>query len=141
MNSYLGQIPPPLSLLDISANLEMTGPSASNRGPSSSNADTLTEPSRYTYAEHIASQNTPNYYIPQQQYVPHPTYQSHGAPCNRRPSVVLDRPWQEGRHSNVRPNEPYLRRTGGLPLGAMEKIQEEMAELLRERLGVSVAIS
>jgi hypothetical protein len=46
---------------------------------------------------------------------------------------------QEGWHKNARPNEP-LQRTGGLPLGAMEKIWEEIAELLRERLNVSVSI-
>jgi hypothetical protein len=42
MNSHLGQIPPPSSLLDRSVNLDMTGPSASNRGSSGSNADNLT---------------------------------------------------------------------------------------------------
>jgi hypothetical protein len=46
---------------------------------------------------------------------------------------------QEGWHRNVQPNEP-LQRTGGLPLGSMEKIWEEIAELLRERLNVSVSI-
>jgi hypothetical protein len=101
---------------------------------------TLTSPFGYVYAEPSTVQNTPNYYIPHQQYVPPYTYQSHGAPCNHTPSVVPNQPWQESRHSNARPNEP-LQRIGGLPPGATEKIREEMVEVLRERLGLSVAIS
>jgi hypothetical protein len=89
----------------------------------------------------LRHKNTPNYYIPQQQYVPHPTYQSHGATCDHRSSVILDWSWQEGWHSNARPNEPYLPRIGGLPPDAMEKIRKAMVELLQERLSLSVAIS
>jgi hypothetical protein len=102
---------------------------------------TLTGPSKYAYAKSVTTQDTPKYYTPQQQYVPHPTDQSHGAPYDHRLSVVLDRLWQEGRHSNARPNEPYIPRTGDLPPDTMEKIRGEMVELLWERLDVSVAIS
>jgi hypothetical protein len=94
----------------------------------------------YAYAELVAAQNTSYYYTPQQQYVP-PIYQSRGAPCDHRSSIIFYQPMQEGRHSNAQPNEPHLPRTGRLSPGAMEKIKEEMAELLRERLDVSVARS
>jgi hypothetical protein len=102
----------------------MTGQSRYIHGPSINASDcpvTLTGPSGYTYTEPVVAQNTQNHYIPQQQYVPHPTYQSHGAPCDHRSSVVLDRPWQDSRHSNAQPNEAHLPRTGGLPPDSMEK--------------------
>jgi hypothetical protein len=52
---------------------------------------------------------------------------------------IIDRSRQEGRHSNARPNEPHIPGSGGPPPGAIEKISEEMAELFRDRIGVSVA--
>jgi hypothetical protein len=95
--------------------------------------------SGYAYAEPTVAHYAPIYYTPQQQYVPPPTYLNHSAPYDHRPINVLDRPWQEGRHNSARPNEPYSPGSGGLPPGAIEKIREEMAELFRDRLGVSVA--
>jgi hypothetical protein len=38
--------------------------------------------------------------------------------------------WAEGRHNIARPTEPYIPRAGGFPLGTIEKIREEMTELL-----------
>jgi hypothetical protein len=55
------------------------------------------------------------------------------------PINIFDRSRQEGRHSNARSNEPHSLGFGGLPPDAMEKIREEMAELFRDRLEVSVA--
>jgi hypothetical protein len=79
------------------------------------------------------------YWTPQQQqYVPPPTYLNHNSPYNHSPINVLDRPWQ-GRHNNTCLNEPHSPGSGGLPPGAMEKIREEMVELFRDRIGVSVA--
>jgi hypothetical protein len=52
---------------------------------------------------------------------------------------IIDQSRQEGRHSNVRPNEPHSPRSGGLPPGAMEKTRKEMAELFCDRLEVSLA--
>jgi hypothetical protein len=43
----------------------------------------------------------------------------------------------QGRKAGITMPDP---RTGGLPPDAMEKIREEMTELLRERLDISVAI-
>jgi hypothetical protein len=58
-----------------------------------------------------------------------PTYLNHNTPYDHRPINIIDRSWQEGRHSNARPNEPHKTRSGDLPLDAMEKIGKEMAEL------------
>jgi hypothetical protein len=68
-----------------------------------------------------------------------PAYLNHIAPYDHRSININDRSWQEGRHSNARPNEPHGPRSGGLPLDTMEKIREEMVELFRDRLRVSVA--
>jgi hypothetical protein len=54
------------------------------------------------------------------------------------PINIIDRSQQEGRHSNTRPNEPHSLGSIGLPLGAMERIREEIAKLFRGRLEVSV---
>jgi hypothetical protein len=50
-------------------------------------------------------------------------------PYDHRPINSIDRSRQEGRHNNVRPNEPHNLGSAGLPPGAMEKIMEEMDEL------------
>jgi hypothetical protein len=81
----------------------------------------------YAYIETIVAHYALNYYIPQQQYVLPPIYLNHSAPYDHRPINIIDRSRQEGRHSNVRPNEPHSPRSGGLPPDTMEKIKEEMA--------------
>ena len=84
----------------------------------------------YAYAEPTVAHFAPNYYTPQQQYVPSPTYLNHSTPYDHKPINIINmRVSQEGRHSNARPNELYSPGFGGLPPGAMEKIREEMAEL------------
>jgi hypothetical protein len=92
----------------------------------------------YTYVEPTVAHFAPNYYTPQQQYVPSPTYLNHNTPYDHKPINIIDWSCQEGRHSNARPNEPYSPGSGGLPPGAMEKIREDMAELFRD-IRVSVA--
>jgi hypothetical protein len=169
INSYLGQIPPPSSLLDRSAPLDTVGPSELLPGPSDPYADRpafpagqcgaapgpprgdpiaanttgqfrfTTRQTRYTYVEPTVPHFTPNYYTPQQQYVPPPTYLNYSAPYDHRPINIIDRSRLEGRHSNARPNVPHSPRSSGLPLDVMEKIREEMTELFRDRLRVSVA--
>jgi hypothetical protein len=71
--------------------------------------------------------------------MPPSTYLNHSTPYDHRPINIIDRSWKEGRHNNARPNEPHNLGSGGLPPGVMEKIREEMAELFRDWLGVSVA--
>jgi hypothetical protein len=83
----------------------------------------------YAYIEPTVAHYAPNYYTPQQQYVPPPTYLKHSTPHDHRPINIIDRSRQEGWHNNARPNEPHSLGSGGLPPGAMEKIREEMAEL------------
>jgi hypothetical protein len=68
-----------------------------------------------------------------------PTYLNHNAPYNHRSINTIDRSRQEGRYTNARLNEPHSPGSGSLPPGAMEKIREEMAELFRDKFGVSVA--
>jgi hypothetical protein len=100
MSSYPGQIPPPLSLLGRSAPLDTVGPSELLPGQSGLYADhsaflagqsgttpglprgtpiianttnqlgCTTEHTRYAYAEPTVTHYAPNYYTPQQQYVP-----------------------------------------------------------------------
>jgi hypothetical protein len=73
------------------------------------------------------------------EYVSPSTYLNHNTPYNHRPINTIDRSRQEGRYTNARPNEPHSLGSGGLPLGAMEKIREEMTELFQDKFGVSVA--
>jgi hypothetical protein len=156
MNSYPEQIPPPPSLLGRSAPLDMvklsglllgqsrTAPGLPRGAPIIANTTCqfgcTTVQTGYTYAEPTVAHYAPNYYTPQQQYVPPPTYLNHSTPYDHRPINIIDRSRQDGRHNNARPNEPHSLGSGGLPPGAMEKIREEMVELFRDRLGVSVAI-
>jgi hypothetical protein len=164
MNSYLGKIPPPSSLLGRSAPQDTIGPSELLPGQSGPYADHLAFPAgqsgatpgppcgtpiianttgqfrfttgqtRYAYKESTVAHYAPSYYTPQQQYVLSLTYLNHSAPYDHRPINIIDRSQQEGRHSNARPNDPYSLGFGGLPPGTMEKIREEMAELFRDRL-------
>jgi hypothetical protein len=159
MNSYPGQIPPSPSLLGRSAPLDMVGPSELLPGQSGTYADRSAFPAGqsgtapglqrgapiienttgqfgcttvqtgYAYAEPTVAHYTPNYYTPQQQYVPPPTYLNHNTPYDHRPINIIDRSLQDGRHNNARPNEPHSLGSGGLPPCAMKKIREEMAEL------------
>jgi hypothetical protein len=92
--------------------------------------------SGYAYAEPAIAHYAPIYYTPLQQYILPPTYLNHSAPYDHRLINIIDRSRQEGWHSNARPNEPHSLGSGGLPLGVMEKIREEMAELFRDRLRV-----
>jgi hypothetical protein len=169
MNSYPGQVPPPPSLLARLAPLDTVGPPELLPGQSGPYADHPAFPVRqsgtvpglprgapiianttgqfgcttvqtgYAYAEPTVAHYAPNYYAPQQQYIPPPTYLKHNTPYDHRPINIIDRSRQEGRHNNARPNEPHSLGPGGLPPGAMEKIRKEMTELFRDRLGVSVA--
>jgi hypothetical protein len=93
----------------------------------------------YAYAEPTIAHYAPNDYTPQQQYVLPPTYLNHSTPYDHRLIDIIDRSRQDGQHNNAPPNEPHDLGSGGLPPGAMEKIWEEMAELFRDRLGISVA--
>jgi hypothetical protein len=159
INSYLGQIPPLSSLLGRSAPLDTVGPSELLPGQSGPYADRPAFPAGqfgtapglprgapiianttsqficttgqtgYAYAEPIVAHYAPNYYTPQQQYVPPPTYLNHSMPYDHRPINIIDRSRQEVRHNNARPNEPHSLGSSGLPPGAMKKIREEMAEL------------
>jgi hypothetical protein len=131
MNSYPGQIPPPPSLLVRSAPLGTVGPSKLLPGPSGPYADRpafpvglsraapgpprgtqiaantigqfgfTTKQIRYAYVEPTVAHFAPNYYTPQQQYFPPPTYLNHSAPNDHRPINIIDRSRQEGRHSNA----------------------------------------
>jgi hypothetical protein len=168
MNSYPGQIPPPLSPLGRSSPLDTVGPSEllpvqsipyvdrlafpteqSGTAPglprgapiianTTSQFECTTGQTEYAYAEPTVAHYAPNYYTPQQQYFPPPTYLNHNTPYDHRPINIIDRSRQEGRHSNARPNEPHSLGSGGLPPGAMEKIREAMDEIFQDRLGVSV---
>jgi hypothetical protein len=159
MNSYPGQIPPPSSLLGRSVPLDTVGPSEllpRQFGPYTERLafrvrQSGTEPglprgsliianttgqfgcttgqTGYAYAEPTVAHYAPNYYTPQQQYVPPPTYLNHITPYDHRPINIIDRSWQEGQHNNARPNQPHILGSAGLPPGAMEKIREEMDEL------------
>jgi hypothetical protein len=152
MNSYLGQVPPPSSLLGRSATLDTVGPSELLPGPSGPYADRPAFPAGqsgpapglprgvpivanatgqfgfttgqtgYAYAEPVVAHNAPNYYTPQQQYVSPSTYLNHNAPYNHRPINTIDRSRQEGQYTNARPNEPHSPGSDGLPSGAMEKL-------------------
>jgi hypothetical protein len=153
MNSYLGQIPPPPSLLGRSAPLDTVGPSELFPGPSSPYADHLAFPARqseaapgpprgapiiasttgqfgfttgqtrYAYKEPTVAHYAPNYCTPQQQYITPPTYLKHSAPYDHILINIIDRSQQEGQHSNARPNGPHCPGSSGLPPGAMEKIR------------------
>jgi hypothetical protein len=146
MNSYPGQIPPPPSLLGRSMPLDTVGSSKLLPGQSGPYADRPTFPAgqsgtapglprgtpiianttdqfgcttghtRYPYAEPTVAHYAPNYYTPQQQYVP-PTYLNHNTPYDHRPINIIDRSRQEGQHNNARPNEPHNQGSGGLPSG------------------------
>jgi hypothetical protein len=169
MNSYPGQISPLSSLLDRSTSLDMvvpfelllelSGPYAN--GPAFRTGHSGTAPgqlrgtpiivnttrqfrfttgqTRYAYTEPTIAHYAPNYYIPQQQYVPSPTYLNHIVPYDHRSINIIARPRQEGRVSNAQLNEPHSLGSSGLSPDSMEKIKKEMAELFRDRLRVSVA--
>jgi hypothetical protein len=169
MNSYPGQVPPPPSLLGRLATLNAVGPSEHLPGPfepytnrpafyagqsgavlglprgapimanTTGQFGCTTVQTGYTYAELAVAHHAPNYYTPQQQYVSPSTYLNCNAPYNHRPINTINRSRQEGRYANARPNEPHGPESGGLPLGAMERIREEMTELFRDKFGVSVA--
>jgi hypothetical protein len=169
MNSYPEKIPPLPSLFGKSAPLDTVGPSKLLPGQSGPYADRPAFPTGqsgtapgllhgapiianttsqfgctivqtgYAYAEPTVAHYAPNYYTSQQQYVPPPTYLNHNTPYDHRPINIIDQSRQEGRHNNAQPNEPHSLGSGGLTAIAMDKIREEMAELFRGRLGVSVA--
>jgi hypothetical protein len=143
---------PPPSLISRSATLDAVGPSKLLPGPSGPYTDRPAFPvgqskavpglppgapimanatgqfrfttgqTGYAYAEPVVAHNAPNYYTPQQQYVSPSTYLNHNAPYNHRSINTFDRSRQEGRYTNAQPNEPHSPRSGGLPLGAMEKL-------------------
>jgi hypothetical protein len=121
MNSYPGQVPLPPSLLGRSASLDTVGPSellpeqsdpcadrpafpAGQSGTASGLpcgapiiANTIgqfgctTRQTGYTYAEPTVTYYAPNYYTPQQQYIPPPTYLNHNTPYDHRPINIIDR--------------------------------------------------
>jgi hypothetical protein len=147
MNSYPGQIPTPLSLLGRSVHLDTVGPSRATPGPprgtplvvnttgqsrftigqssfASDRSTVWAGQSRYTYAEPTVAHHTLLYYTPQQQYVPPHIYLIHSAPYDHRLVNVLDRPWQEGWHNNVRPNEPHSLGSSCLPPGVSHPVLE-----------------
>jgi hypothetical protein len=153
MNSYPGQIPPPPCLLGRSVPLDTVEPSEllpeqsdpyadrpafpagqSGTAPGLSHGAPIiantagqfgytTGQTGYAFVEPTVVYYAPNYYTPQQQYIPPPTYLNHSMPYNHRSINIIDRSWQEGRHNNARPNEPHILGSGGLPPGAMEKIR------------------
>jgi hypothetical protein len=155
MNSYAGQIPPPLFLLGRSAPLDTVGPSELLPGPSDPYAEhpdfpvaqpgtapglpcgtpikanttgqfgCTTGQTGYAYAEPIVAHYAPNYYTPQQQYVPSPTYLNHNTPYNHRSINIIDRSRQEGRHNNARPNEPHSLGSDGLPRAQWRKLEKK----------------
>jgi hypothetical protein len=136
MNSYLGQIPPPPSLLGRFAPLDTVGPSELLPGQSGPYADRPAFPvgqsgtalglprgapiianttsqfgcttvqTGYAYAEPTVAHYAPNYYTPQQQYVSPPTYLNHNAPYDHRSINIIDQSRQDGWHNNARKNEP-----------------------------------
>jgi hypothetical protein len=93
---------------------------------------------RYRYAEPVDAHDAPILYAPQQQHISLRSYPSCNASYDHKPNIVFDQSWAEGRHNNAHPTEPHIPRVGGLPPGTIEKIREEIAELFREKLGVSV---
>jgi hypothetical protein len=171
MNSYPRQIPPPSSLLGRSTPLNTVEPSELLPGQSGPYVDHpafsakhsraapgppcgapivantigqfgfTTGQTGYAYTEPIVAHYAPNYYTPQHQYVPPPTYLNYNAPYDHRSINIINRSRQESGHSNARPNEPQSPGSDGLPPGAMEKIREEMAELFRDRLEVRACLA
>jgi hypothetical protein len=104
MNSYPGQIPPPLSLLSRSApwtwsNLRafLAGQPGAAQGPprgvpiianTTEQFGFTTGQTEYAYAEPTVAHYAPNYYTPQQQYVPSCTYSNHSAPYDTGQSIL-----------------------------------------------------
>jgi hypothetical protein len=121
MNSYLGQIPPSSSLLGRSAPLDTVGPSdllpelfgpyadrpafpaaqsaiapgAPRGAPIIANTNGqfgfTTAQTGYAYAEPTVAYYAPNYYTPQQQYVPPHIYLNHNTSYDHRPINIIDR--------------------------------------------------
>jgi hypothetical protein len=61
------------------------------------------------------------------------------APRDRAPITHFDRPWAESRHSDARPLESHIPRLRGWSPDVVDKLREEVAELFRDKLGVSVS--
>jgi hypothetical protein len=131
MNSYPGQIPPPSPLLGRSMPLDtvrpsklfprQSGPYADRPAFPIGQSEVAPLPARgapivatttgqfefttrwtgYSYVEPTVAHYAPNYYTPQQEYVLPPTYLNHSAPYDPRPINIIDRSWQEHRHSNA----------------------------------------
>jgi hypothetical protein len=59
-------------------------------------------------------------------------------PLDHVSNVPLDHPWAEARHNYVRPLEPHIMRVGPLPMATIDKIQEEIDELFKDRLEISM---
>jgi hypothetical protein len=122
INSDPGKIPPPPSLLGRSTPLDTVGPSEFLPGPYDPYTDRPTFPAGqpetapglprgapvianttgqfgcttrqtgYSYTEPTVAHYAPNYYTPQQQYVP-PTYLNHSKPYDHMSFNIINRSW------------------------------------------------
>lgn len=52
---------------------------------------------------------------------------------------TLDYPHIDNRYNNVQPPEPHNLRSGSLPPTTIDKVREEITELLRDKLGISMS--
>jgi hypothetical protein len=57
------------------------------------------------------------------------------------PPCTIDYPHTNSQHNNVRPSVLHISGSGPIPPATMDKIREVVAELFRDRLGISVSSS
>jgi hypothetical protein len=61
-----------------------------------------------------------------------------GMPQGLIPEATFDHPGAEGWHKDNRPHKPHVLKTNGLPSVTLDEVWEEISELFRDKLGVSV---
>jgi hypothetical protein len=61
-----------------------------------------------------------------------------GMPQGLIPEATFDHPGVEGWHKDNRPPKPHVLKTNGLPSVTLDEVWEEISELFRDKLGVSV---
>jgi hypothetical protein len=74
-----------------------------------------------------------------ERFTSHHTVVGHDTDMPQESDAIFDWLRVEGQHNDKWPPKPHGPRASGLPSGPMNKIQEELAELFRDKLGVSVS--